>query len=61
MAGSDRPDVSITPNGIGQYIDYDASPWSFYFNYFDREIVSGRNWDDQTTQIGPFVEYFETV
>lgn len=55
-AGENRPDVSLTPSGIGQYINYSGCPRYFRLKYFDQAIVNERNWYDPNTHSGLFAE-----
>lgn len=51
-----RPGVSLTPSGIGQYINYAGCPRYFRLNFFDREIVNERNWYDPMAESDLFAE-----
>jgi hypothetical protein len=55
-ARENRPDVSLTPSGIGQYINYSGCPRYFRLKYFDQAIVKERNWYDSNTHSGLFAE-----
>lgn len=52
----DRPTVTLTPSGLGQYIGYAGCPRFFRLKYFDQEIVNERNWYDRNAHSDLFAE-----
>ncbi len=51
-----RPSTSLTPSGIGQYINHSGCSRFFRLKYFDQAIVDERNWYDRTSHSGLFAE-----
>lgn len=52
----ERPTVTLTPSGLGQYISYSGCPRFFRLKYFDQDIANKRNWYDPNTQSDLFSE-----
>jgi len=54
--GRDRPSASLTPSGIGQYINCSGCSRYFRLKFFDQDIVNERNWYDHATHSGLFAD-----
>jgi len=52
----DRPAVTLTPSGLGQYISYSGCPRFFRLKYFDQGVVDERNWYDRDAHSDLFAE-----
>ena len=47
--GGDRTTVTLTPSGLGQYINYSGCGRFFRYKYVDKHIVRDRNWFDSSS------------
>lgn len=52
----DKPTTTLTPSGLGQYIGYSGCPRFFRLKFFDRDIVTERNWYDHNAHSNLFAE-----
>ncbi len=48
--------TTLTPSGLGQYINFSGCPRFFRLKYFDQDVVDERNWYDPTNQSNLFAD-----